>query len=127
MGQRPIITALEGAGIRAAAFVTCVSDGIADRLAEVHALRTRPTVIRNMPMYSPQPFHACGETVKVLYHGAVFAGAGWKACIRSVALWRPEFHLTIRGPSTPDYLAQLRAECVAAGVESRVTFDKPCR
>lgn len=125
IGQRPIIAAIESAGIRAASFVTCVSDGIADRLTEIHGLETRPTVIRNMPMYSPQAFHPCGQTVKVLYHGAVFAGRGLEACIRSVALWRREFHLTIRGPSTPGYLQQLMAECLAAGVEERVTFDEP--
>jgi glycosyltransferase involved in cell wall biosynthesis len=124
-GQRPIIVSVESAGIRDAAFVTCVSDGIADRLAEVYGLSARPTVIRNMPMYSPQPFHACGDMVEVLYHGAVCAGRGLEACIRSVALWRPEFRLTIRGPSTTDYLARLRAECVAAGVEGRVVFDEP--
>mgnify|MGYP000852568302 CR=1 FL=1 len=124
-GQRPVIAAIEAAGIRGAAFVTCVSDGIADRLAEVHGLPQRPTIIRNMPMYSALPFRATGETVEVLYHGAVFAGRGLEACIRSVALWRPEFRLTIRGPSHPDYLDTLRQECMAAGVSERVIFDEP--
>ncbi|MBN8942074.1 MAG: hypothetical protein J0H01_21385 [Rhizobiales bacterium] len=125
MSQRPVIAAVEKDGIAGAAFATCVSDGIADRLAEVYKLPVRPAVIRNTPMYSRQSFRATGARIDVLYHGVVAPGRGLEACIRSVALWRPEFHLTVRGPADPSYLAGLQKIAVKAGVVGRVIFDEP--
>lgn len=78
LATRPIIAEIEASGIRQAAFATCVSDGIADRLREVHGLSQRPVVIRNTPVYQPVAFRHTGETVRVLYHGVVAPGRGWR-------------------------------------------------
>lgn len=123
--NRALIKGAEGGAIKGASFVTCVSDGIADRLQEVYELDKRPVVIRNTPHYqrcSPQPV---GQIIRVLYHGIVAPGRGLEASIRSVALWRPEFHLTIRGPAHSDYKAALEKIAHEMNVSDRVTFDPP--
>jgi glycosyltransferase involved in cell wall biosynthesis len=123
--HRPLIRHAEGASIRRAAFVSCVSDGIADRLGQVHSLSRRPIVIRNTPHYQSHALRPTGDMIKVLYHGIVAPGRGLEACIRSVKLWRREFSLTVRGPAPPSYLESLQAIAREAGVAGRVTFDPP--
>ena len=123
--NRALIKGAEGSAIRGAAFVTCVSDGIADRLREIYRLGERPIVIRNMPQYQRHAPRAVGETIRVLYHGIVAPGRGLEASIRSVALWRPEFHLTIRGPIQAAYKAELERIARESNVSDRITFDPP--
>lgn len=123
--QRPVIAAIERDGIAGAAVTSCVSQGIADRLHELYELPQKPLLIRNMPRYEAQPYRPCGETIQVLYHGVVNVGRGLEACIDSVALWRPEFKLTIRGPGPAEYLKALAARIEAAGLEDRVTLAPP--
>ena len=125
LAHRSVIAAIEGAGIEGAAFVSCVSDGIAQRLAAYYELPNTPLVVRNTPPYEPTPFRPTGETIRVLYHGLVSPGRGLEACIESVTLWRPEFALTIRGPASPEYLANLRRIARELSVEHRVTFAPP--
>jgi glycosyltransferase involved in cell wall biosynthesis len=122
---RPIIAGIEAAGLRDAAFATCVSDGIADRLQAVHGLKQRPVVVRNIPSYHAHSIRPTGEVIKVLYHGIVSPGRGLEACIQSVRLWQPQFHLTIRGPGDAAYLGALQALADADGVGARVSFDGP--
>ncbi len=125
MLQRPVIAAIERLGIAGAAVTSCVSQGIADRLHELYLLQEKPMLIRNMPRYQAQAFRPCGERIEVLYHGVVYEGRGLEACIDSVALWRPEFRLTIRGPAPADYLAALRKRIEAAGLGERVVLAPP--
>jgi len=123
--NRPMIVALEREGLRQAALVTCVSDGIADRLQEQYGLRERPLVVRNTPEYREVAHRPTGERVEILYHGLVAPGRGLVECIRSVAQWREEFRLTIRGPADAGYLDDLRREIDAAGIEARVSIAPP--
>lgn len=123
--HRPVTVAVEKECLKEAALVTCVSDGIADRLQELYGLKERPLVIRNTPSYQEMPFRPTGERIEVLYHGIVAPGRGLEECIRSVAEWRPEFALTIRGPSSESYKAQLEEAIRGAGVEGRVTLVPP--
>lgn len=123
--QRPVIAAIERNGIADAAVTSCVSQGIADRLHELYALPEKPLLIRNMPRYEAQPFRPCGERIAVLYHGVVNEGRGLETCIDSVALWRPEFNLTIRGPGPAAYLESLTARIRSAGLEDRVRLAAP--
>jgi hypothetical protein len=118
--HRPVVVGLEREFLREAALVTCVSDGIADRLQQLYGLSERPLVVRNTPGYQEMSFSPTGERIAVLYHGIVSPGRGLEECIRSVALWRPEFHLTIRGPVLDEYRAQLQQVVAAAGVGDRV-------
>ncbi|MBF9231966.1 glycosyltransferase [Microvirga alba] len=123
--HRPVTVAIERECLKEAALVTCVSDGIADRLQELYDLKERPLVIRNTPTYQEMPFRPTGERIEVLYHGIVAPGRGLEECIRSVALWRPEFALTIRGPASDEYRAQLASAIVSAGVQGRVQLAPP--
>lgn len=123
--HRPIIAAVERMGIAGAVATSCVSQGIADRLHELYRLPGKPMLIRNMPRYQAHAFRPCGETIEVLYHGIVYEGRGLETCIDSVALWRPEFRLTIRGPAPEDYLAGLRRRIEAAGLGGRVVLAPP--
>lgn len=120
--QRPVIAAIEKEGIAGAAVTSCVSQGIADRLHALYRLPEKPLLIRNMPRYEAHPFRPSGERIAVLYHGVVNEGRGLEACIDSVSLWRPEFHLTIRGPGPAAYLDSLAARIRAAGLEDRVSL-----
>ncbi len=123
--HRPVIAAVERMGIAGAAVTSCVSQGIADRLHQLYRLPEKPLLIRNMPRYGAHAFRPCGETVEVLYHGVVYEGRGLEACIDSVALWRPEFRLTIRGPAPAEYLAALAKRIQSAGVADRVVLAPP--
>src|SRR5262245_2671365 len=67
--QRPVISAIEATAMREAAFVSCVSEGIARRLAQFYRLAERPLVLRNAPPYQPADFRPTGGHVRVLYHG----------------------------------------------------------
>lgn len=123
--HRPLIFNAEDGAIGGAAFVTCVSDGIADRLTIVHRLARRPVVIRNTPRYEAHVPRTTDETIHVLYHGVVSPGRGLEACIESVAQWRPEFTLTIRGPGADSYLAALKDIATRHNVLDRVVFAPP--
>jgi glycosyltransferase involved in cell wall biosynthesis len=123
--QRPLIVAIERQGIRGAAFVTCVSQGIADQLFRFHRLDSPPMVVRNVPNFVKHCFRPTGENIRVLYHGLVTAGRGLEACIQSVALWRSEISLTIRGPGSETYLTALRTLAREAKVSERVVFAPP--
>ncbi|WP_293800241.1 glycosyltransferase [uncultured Bosea sp.] len=123
--QRPVIAGIEREGIAGAAVTSCVSQGIVDRLHGLYGLSKKPLLIRNMPRYEPHAHRSCGDAIEVLYHGVVNVGRGLEACIDSVALWRPEFRLTIRGPGPGEYLAALAARIQKAGLGERVVLAPP--
>jgi glycosyltransferase involved in cell wall biosynthesis len=125
LSMRPVIAQIERAGIRHAAFVSCVSVGIAEHLTRIYGLSQRPHVIRNAPPYESSPLRITSTPIKVLYHGGVMQGRELEEIIASVRLWRPEFHLTIRGPADPAYLAHLRHLASDAGVAGRIAFAPP--
>lgn len=123
--HRPVIAAVERMGTAGAVVTSCVSQGIADRLHQLYDLPEKPLLIRNMPRYEAHPFRPCGDRIAVLYHGVVNAGRGLEACIASVSSWRPEFHLTIRGPGPAAYIEGLAARIRSAGLDHRVTLAPP--
>lgn len=123
--KRPIIAGVEQFGIAAASFVTCVSLGIANRLHVLYRLPSPPIVVRNMPGFVASPPRPTGQTIRVLYHGVVSPGRALEECIASVASWRPEFTLTIRGPGDPAYIDGLRRMVTEHQVETRVAFAPP--
>lgn len=123
--QRPIRLETERRFIRDAAVVTTVSTGIAERLQTIHGLPEKPQAVRSTPAYQKVPTRVTGERIRVLYHGAVWHHRGLEECIRSVALWRPEYDFTIRGPVSDDYRQSLEAEIDKAGVRGRVEIVPP--
>lgn len=123
--QRPLIAAVEREGIAGAALASCVSPGIADFLHSYYGLSKRPMVVRNLPRYEGHPLRPCGEMIEVLYHGVVSPGRGLEACVESVTSWQPQFRLTIRGPASESYRAELLGRAKAAGVAGRIVFAPP--
>lgn len=125
LGLRPVISTIEQAGIARAAFVTCVSDGIADVLCTAYSLPTRPHVVRNVPQLQPGSRRPTGANISVLYHGVMAPGRALEEIIASVKLWRAEFSLTLRGPGDVSYIAGLKGLAEHHGVSGRISFAPP--
>jgi glycosyltransferase involved in cell wall biosynthesis len=125
LSLRRLVAQIERAGTDRARFVSCVSDGIADYLRQAYRLPIRPHVIRNAPPYRASRLRPTAAPVNVLYHGVVTPGRALEEIIASVASWRPEFKLTIRGPVEQAYLEQLKLLAGRAGVGDRVSFAPP--
>jgi glycosyltransferase involved in cell wall biosynthesis len=124
--RRPMVCALEREFISQAAVVSAVSAGIAERLGKLYQLPARSMTIRNTPNFEPIMFHSTSpDRIRVLYHGIVTPGRGLEATIDSVAAWRPQFDLTIRGPGDENYLAMLRNRISERGLGGRITLAPP--
>ncbi|MCW5692475.1 MAG: glycosyltransferase family 4 protein [Pseudolabrys sp.] len=123
--SRPLVKAIEGKYIREARVVSTVSEGIADELQRIYRLPFKPLVIRNVPRYESVPYIPESGRIRVLYHGIVAPVRGLEQLIRSVERWRPEFELTIRGPSNESYRSALHRLIESVGVSKRVTIAPP--
>ncbi|MCB8819094.1 glycosyltransferase [Microvirga rosea] len=119
------VRTIEGRGIRAADAVITVSPGIADALTEAYPGLARPAVIRNVPDAERAPFRPVGARIEVLFHGLLRSNRGLEAIIDSLPAWRDEFHLTLRGPAAPAYLAALASRAETRGVAHRIRFQPP--
>lgn len=122
---QPVAKAVERTYIAGARYSFSVSPGIAKALNALYRLSPPNEVLRNMPGRIDLSFRPTGERIEVLYHGILSSSRGLEAAIRSVPQWRPEFHLTIRGPGSPAYLASLRKLIRQTGVNDRVTLAEP--
>lgn len=125
LSLRPLVAEIEHAALQHARFVSCVSEGIADHIQQHYDLGNKPHVIRNAPPYQASEFRPTDEMIDVLYHGIVAPGRALEQIIESVVSWRPEFRLTIRGPSQASYLQKLRNLACQFGVEKRIYFSHP--
>jgi glycosyltransferase involved in cell wall biosynthesis len=123
--KRPIVQALERLFIVDAQVVSTVSDGIARRLDRLYSLPHPTLVVRNTPYYEPCSFRPTGSRIRVLYHGIIVPGRGLEVAIDSVAEWRGEFQLTIRGPDNPEFTPALRAQIAERGLGDRVVLAPP--
>lgn len=123
--RRPYVAALQDRYMAKADAVTTVCDGIADLLNKEYALRRKVTVIRSTPSFSEQAFRPITETITVLYHGEIYASRGLHLAVQSMRLWRPEFHLVLRGYSDPTYVQQLIQIARDNGVLHRLTIEGP--
>lgn len=123
--HKPLVCTVERRFIGGAAVVSAVSAGIAERLDIMYRLSRSALVIRNTPQYETFGFRPTGERVRVLYHGIIVPGRGLEEAIDSVAGWRPEFELTIRGPENPGYSDRLRQLICDRGLQGRVHLVPP--
>ena len=105
--------AIEGKYVRGAAVVSTVSAGIGERLDRLYDLPRPTLIVRNTPRYEACSFRPTGSVVRVLYHGIVVPGRGLEIAIDSVAEWKPQFELTIRGPENPEFTPALRERIAA--------------
>jgi glycosyltransferase involved in cell wall biosynthesis len=123
--ERPWIDAIQRRSLPRAAALTTICDGIADRLKDDYALSVRPTVVRGFALYRELPLQPTAQRVTILFHGVLSPERGLEEAIASVPLWRPEFHLLVRGGGAPDYVAQLRSLAQRMGAGDRVTIEGP--
>lgn len=122
---RPAVSALQDYYLARADAVTTVCDGIADLLNREQELKRPVTVVRSVPFRNIQPFRPTGERIDVLYLGEIYYMRGLHKAIKSMPLWRPEFHLVLQGRSDPPYLQALKALAAERGVADRVHFRDP--
>ena len=125
MWKRPLVSAVERRYIGDAAVVSSVSVGISEQLDAMYQLPRPSLVIRNTPFHQRFRFRPTGERIRVLYHGIIVIGRGLEQTIDSVASWRPEFELTMRGPENSGYSDMLRQRIRDAGLENRVRLVPP--
>ena len=123
--ERPWVRTIQGQFINRAAVVTTVCEGIAKLIQRDYGLPTTPLIIRSVPFYQQLPFRPAGNPIVVLYHGNLFPHRGLEVTIRSVAHWRPELRLLLRGPGSEQYLAYLRGLAERHGVADRVCIEPP--
>jgi glycosyltransferase involved in cell wall biosynthesis len=124
--HRPMVCALEREFIGGAAAVSAVSAGIAERLERMYSLPVKTLTIRNTPNFEASTFRPTApDRIRLLYHGIVTPGRGLETTIDSVAGWRPEFGLTIRGPGAESYISDLQRRIAERGLEKRITIAPP--
>lgn len=127
---RPYVVGVQDHYLARADAVTTVCDGIAELLNREQVLRRPVEVVRSVPFFVPMPFRPTGDSITVLYHGGIHHTRGLHKAVKSLALWRPEFQLLIRGNGDPEYIDRLwkiAAECGVANrlrIEPAVPFDR---
>ena len=110
--------------IGGAAWVSTVSDGLADWLADRYDLHERPTVVRSVPVRDVAPQdHALSDVWTVLFHGSLRPDRNVHGVIESVPHWQPHLRLVVRGDADRDYLDELRALIDSLGVQDRVRLE----
>jgi glycosyltransferase involved in cell wall biosynthesis len=120
---------LERVVIRRCDAVLTVSDGIADRLVELHGLPRRPAVVRNVPdVTGPiaggrlRGVVGIGDAPLVLHQGAPARHRGCEQLVRAMASV-PDAHLVFLGDEgDPGYVASLTRLAGGCGLEERVHF-----
>lgn len=123
--HQPVVRALQDYLYSRVDGITCVCQGIADRISQDHQLRRPVRAVRSVPFYVSQPFRPTGDVITVLYHGEVFPTRALHVAVRSMRLWRTEFRLVLRGYSDPAYVAQLWQMATEFGVEDRLEILPP--
>ena len=116
---------IEARFIAAADAVTTVSANIAREIAARYRLPVPPVVLRNIPDFEPRPARPTGDVVTVLFHGLLRAHRGLEPLIDSVALWRPERRLVLRGYGADGYVGQLRTRAKSSPAAGRIAFEPP--
>ena len=122
---RPHVRAIEKRNLPHADCVITVSEGIASALRDEYGLDEIPAVVRNVPNYELTPYRAPKDELIVLYQGLVAPGRGLEAIVESVAHWRPDRRLVIRGPGNLGFTNTLRAIAERLSLGRRVEFEPP--
>lgn len=135
--QRKIIKLVEGFLIRRVDLALMVGDKIADGVQEIYSLKTRPTVVRNIPPYwhlEPEKsaiirrrflavMKLSSQGFLLMYHGGIDQGRGIECAIRTLVLLPDDVGLIIMGnDSDLGMVERLRELARKMGVERRVLF-----
>lgn len=123
--KRPYVRHLQDLYLSRADAVTTVCEGIAELLNREQELKRPVRVVRSVPFFNSQPFRATGERITVMYLGEIFYMRGLHKAIKSMPLWRPEFHFVMQGNLDPRYGKELKRIAAEYGVADRVHFREP--
>lgn len=123
--RRPFTRAVEAAGVRQAAVISCVSTPIAAGIQQAYGLEQTPLVIRNAAHYVDIPAAPCHRPITVLYHGIIVPTRGIEDSIISVKDWRPEFRYHLRGPVSEGFRTELSGLINRYGLHDRVAILPP--
>lgn len=130
-----MVMLLERLMISKSSLVLMVSDSIADEVSRIHRLKTRPTVVRNVPARWDLDYEKAvavrndllsnvtdaRESFVVMYHGGILKNRGIEQLISAVALV-PNVVLIILGNGGNEYVRQLKDLCENSGILNRVVF-----
>lgn len=121
---------IEHVVIRLSDGVVTVSPSIADWMQREFGLRERPTLVRNIPVFTGVPDPADGRlraltglaaTDKVLaYCGGITTGRGLEETVDALPLLGEDVHLVMLGFGERRYVDGLLARATALGVQHRV-------
>jgi glycosyltransferase involved in cell wall biosynthesis len=81
-----------------------------------------PLIIRNLPSYERVSFVPTRPPLTILFHGVLRQERGLEELITSMAEWRFDGRVVIRGYGQPGYIAGLQRLARARGVDDRVVF-----
>lgn len=120
------LLACEALFVRVADAVVTASPGYADCMARRYRI-ARPAVVRNIPDVRPGTPGAAASTQappRVVYAGGLLRGRGLEQTIDALP-HVPSVELTLIGPGSASYVAELRDRAARAGVADRVEFREP--
>jgi glycogen synthase len=123
--EQPVIVAVQDHYLRRADLITVVCAGIGELLAKETSLKRAPVTIRNVPFNQPQTFRPTGSRIRVLYHGDLSRHRYIHDLVKSMASWRSDFDLVLRGSGDVAYIADLKRSVSAMGLDNRVFFEPP--
>lgn len=128
---------LERVGVAASAGVITVSPSIATWMTRRFRLRTRPTLVRNVPARGghplPDPAHGrlrelaglSPDDAVVAYCGGLTTGRGLEETVDALTALPPRVHLVMLGYGEAGYVAGLLARAEDEGVRDRVHVVGP--
>lgn len=132
-----ILKMVEGFLIRRVNLALMVGDKIADGVQEIYQLKTRPTVVRNIPQYwhlepeksasiRRQFIEKIGLSTTgflLMYHGGIMPGRGIEYAIQALPFLPDDIGLVIMGyENFPGMIETLRVLAKEKGVAHRVYF-----
>lgn len=131
--QRKLIKFVEGFLIRRVDLALMVGDKIADGVQEIYQLKTRPTVVRNIPQYwylDPEKAAVIRRRFieniglpdtgfLLMYHGGIVLGRGIEYAIRALPFLPDDIGLVIMGAGM---IGDFRGLAQKQGVAHRVYF-----
>lgn len=120
--------------MRRCAFSIMVNDIIADTVQEIHGLKKRPIVVRNIPNLWDVNYTQCElrrkemqnqmsspREMMLMYHGAITNGRGVEMLFKLLSI-NDNLCLVVLGPCTVEYLDSLRKLSKSFGIDDRVLF-----